>query len=180
MAGRPFCKNAREKNLVDLLDILEYRLVAEQCFDAKIYCDNIPDILMYLCANMDTYVLQEKNYVKEKMYINDLLQFFCVFPMVSKLETLSLKDLTKIESKVILKDYIVDKNYHYLEKLQDNVTLLSNISRSYIKEDLIFCLSKQILQNEIIKKPYSFKKYKRGKIKLKNQNIKLNKINNMS
>lgn len=125
------------KNLWELSDILEYRLIAEQCVEANIYRDNLMDTLIYLCANLETSV----SMVDETEYVNDMLNFFCIFPMTSQLETLSLNNVTQC-------NYFVD----------NNLISTRSIKQSEIKNDLIFCLSDQISMLEKVNNNSQLKK----------------------
>jgi hypothetical protein len=130
-----------------LSDILEYRLIAEQCVEANIYRDNLMDTLIYLCANMETSV----SMVDETEYVNDMLNFFCIFPMTSQLETLSLNNVTQC-------NYFVDNKYQCLNKFKDNLISTRSIKQSEIKNDLIFCLSDQISMLEKVNNNSQLKK----------------------
>jgi hypothetical protein len=120
-----------------LSDILEYRLIAEQCVEVNIYRDNLMDTLIYLCANLETSV----SMVDETEYVNDMLNFFCIFPMTSQLETLSLNNVTQC-------NYFVD----------NNLISTRSIKQSEIKNDLIFCLSDQISMLEKVNNNSQLKK----------------------
>lgn len=163
------------KNLWELSDILEYRLIAEQCVEANIYRDNLMDTLIYLCANMETSV----SMVDETEYVNDMLNFFCIFPMTSQLETLSLNNVTQC-------NYFVDNKYQCLNKFKDNLISTRSIKQSEIKNDLIFCLSDQISMLEKVNNNSQLKKLN-NKNQLKkvwksdqNWHIKLKKITQMT
>lgn len=178
MARRPLGKNERNSNLWHLSDIFEYRLVAEHCFEADIYRENLADTLLYLCANMDTYVPQVT--VDEKTYVLDMLDFFCIFPMVIKLETLPIKNVIKIERKIQVNDYIVDNQFQFLDKLKDNFTLFSRINQNYIKDDLIFYLSAKIAQSKKVKRKRGMVKSKFINCKAKNKKLILKKFSQMN
>lgn len=164
-----------KKNFLELSDILEYRLIAEQCVEANIYRDNLMDTLIYLCANMETSV----SMVDETEYVNDMLNFFCIFPMTSQLETLSLNNVTQC-------NYFVDNKYQCLNKFKDNLISTRYIKQSEIKNDLIFCLSDQISMLEKVNNNSQLKKLNNKnqlkKVWKSNQNWhkKLKKITQMT
>lgn len=176
MVKRPWENQDRYSNLWQVSDILKYRLVAEQCFESIIYREDLSDTLLYLCANMDTYLPQ----IDQKAYIMDMLDFFCIFPTAVTFKTLPLKNATEIEWKVKSNNYIVGHDYEFLNKLKDNLTLFSRINQTYIKEDLIFHLSEQIVQAKPIKSKRRIMKWNIKTSKIKNKNVILKKFNKMS
>lgn len=148
-AKYPYGKWEENKNWWHLSDVIEYRLLAEHYANATIYRENFTDQLFFICANMETNLLSRNNDNNER-YATDLLEFFCVFPMVSSLESLTTKfplesSTTWYEQEVFTHSFEQTKRYIRVGSIKKS--LYKNLTKKFSFRSLI---KKFSLKNLII------------------------------